>query len=104
MELKELDSLLQKAQAVKKLLDEKPEVLTFLQLLKDTDSNGLVEPMRLDPVVPAGVAAKALGVSRKTLYQYVKQGILKPYWTLGSNRMKFKVSDINALPQRGEPT
>lgn len=101
MELDELCRAADKVQLLRAALDEKPELLTFLKLLKEQDCEGVVQPVMLDPLVTAGVAAKTLGVDKHTIYRYVKEGILQAWKTPHSRVMKFRVSEINALPQKG---
>lgn len=104
MDLRELCTIADKVQALRTALDEKPEMLTFLKLLREQDCAGVVQPVMLDPLVTVSVAAKTLCVDRGTIYQYVKEGLLHPWKTPHSNRMKFRVSEINAIPKRGEST
>jgi predicted site-specific integrase-resolvase len=56
-----------------------------------------------DPLVPTPDAAKALGISARTIQRYVKAGLITPDLTLPSGRYRWNVSrlrdQINALPR-----
>jgi len=58
------------------------------------------------PLVPSGDAARALGISSRTLQRYVKAGLVKPALTLASGQYRWNVTDlreqINALGNRAD--
>lgn len=95
----ELNGVLEKLTVLKQALDEKPELLEFLKLLKEQDCDGVAQPVMLDPLVTAGVAAKTLGINKAMIYRLVKEGRLHVWKTPNSSLKKFRVSELNAIPQ-----
>ena len=93
MELSELNDFVAKGEMLQRLLKETPEIIEYLKLAKEPP----VLPIRTDCLVLVAQAAKVLAVSRGTVYQYVKDGLLKAYYTPGSERMKFWLSDLQSL-------
>ena len=79
--MNDLNALVAKGQELKAILTETPEILSFLRLIKDLGDGKAVLPAQTDALVFAGQAAKVLGVDKATIYRYVKDGILKPYYT-----------------------
>lgn len=102
MDVKELTAIADKLAVLKQALDEKPELLEFLRLLKEQDCDGVARPVMLDPLVTAGVAAKMLCVSKGAVYRMAEKGLLHVWKTPNSNLRKFKVSEINSIPQMVE--
>ena len=47
--------------------------------------------------------AKYVGVTRATLYNYMKDGRLPYYYIVGTNQRRLKKSDIDALFRPGKP-
>ena len=93
MELNELNDFVAKGKMLQRLLKETPEIIEYLKLAKEPP----VLPIRTDCLVLVAQAAKVLAVSRGTVYQYVKEGLLKAYYTPGSGRMKLWRSDLQSL-------
>lgn len=58
-----------------------------------------------DQLVPTPDAAKALGLSPRTIQRYVKAGLIEPDLTLPSGKYRWDVArlreQINALPREG---
>ena len=93
----DLEALVTRSQELKKLLKETPEIITLLQLLKEQGSDKAVTVIKTDALLLAGQAATVLAVDKARIYGYVKEGLLKPYYTPGSSRMKFWLSEVKAL-------
>ena len=95
-----LDAMLEKGRELKKLLGETPEILSFLQLMRDTGKPEII-PMQTDILVRAGQAATILNVDKAMIYRYVDNGLLHPYYTPPSSHMKFWMSEVKRIPRRG---
>lgn len=93
----ELDALVEKGRELQLLLKESPGILTFLQLIKEAGQNMAVLPAQSDALICAGEAAGILKVDRGSIYRYEKAGLLKAYYTPGSPRKKFWLSDVKEL-------
>jgi len=100
MELAEIEALVEKGQELKKLLQETPEIISFLTLLKDLGDEKVVLPIKTDILIRAGQAAEILGVDKALIYKYVKEGRLHPYRTPPASHMKFWLSEVKAIPQK----
>ena len=90
IDLNELASFITQAQ---KLQDILHDVVPYIEVIKQGMPN--------DRLVRAGEAAHILGVSKSKIGQYVKSGLLKPYYT-DSEFQKFWLSEVKALP-KGKP-
>lgn len=59
-----------------------------------------------DQLVPTPDAAKALGLSARTLQRYVKDGLITPDLRLPSGKYRWDVArlreQINAIPREGQ--
>lgn len=93
----ELDALVAKGRELQSLLKETPGILNFLQLIKETGQIMAVLPAQSDALICAGEAAGILKVDRGSIYRYEKAGLLKAYYTPGSLRKKFWLSDVKEL-------
>ena len=90
IDLNELASFITQAQ---KLQDILHDVVPYIEVIKQGMPN--------DRMIRAGEAARILGVSKSKIGQYVKAGLLKPYYT-DSEFQKFWLSEVKALP-KGKP-
>ena len=90
IDLNELASFITQAQ---KLQDILHDVVPYIEVIKQGMPN--------DRLIRAGEAARILGVSKSKIGQYVKAGLLKPYYT-DSEFQKFWLSEVKALP-KGKP-
>lgn len=99
IDLNAMGELIAKGQQLQALLTQNPEMLTFLQLLKDTDTEHIVVPVKADRLIYPGEAREILRVSETTLNQYVDQGLLKSYRTPPKGKRKFWLSEVMAIPQ-----
>lgn len=93
----EIDTLVEKGRELQSLLKETPGILNFLQLIKEAGQNMAVLPAQSDALICAGEAAGILKVDRGSIYRYEKAGLLKAYYTPGSLRKKFWLSDVKEL-------
>lgn len=93
----DLDALVAKGRELQAILKESPSVLQFLQLVKETGQNMAVLPVQSDALICAGEAAGILKVDRGSIYRYEKEGLLKAYYTPGSPRKKFWLSEVKGL-------
>ena len=98
--LADLDVLVKKAGELKKILQETPEIITYLQLVKDLGDEKAVMPIQTDVLIRAGQAATILGVDKSLIYRYVEEGRLRPYRTPPASHMKFWLSEVKAIPQK----
>lgn len=98
----EIEALLEKGRELKTLLAEAPEIITFLGLMKDLGEEKVILPVKTDTLIRAGQAAVILGIDKATIYRYVREGLLRPYYTPHSTHMKFWLSDVKAIPKGAE--
>ena len=96
----DLDALVTKGRELQAILKESPGVLQYLQLIKETGQNIAVLPAQSDALICAGEAAGILKVDRGSIYRYEKAGLLKAYYTPGSPRRKFWLSEVKGLASR----
>ena len=85
-----LDALLVKASQLKELLSANPDLVPFLQLLKDTGKETLELPVRKD----------RLKISTARMEQYCKSGVLTAYYTPPKSDRKFWLSEVMSIPTR----
>ena len=95
-----LDSVIRSLQRIQCLLRESPEVLQFLELLKETGAERIVIPVTADKLIEAGQAAEVLKVSKTRVGEYCRSGLLSAYYTPGSSNRKFWLRDVLALAQK----
>ena len=88
-----LDDLANFITQARKLQDILHDVVPYIEVIKQGMPN--------DRLVRSGEAARILGVSKSKIGQYVKAGLLKPYYT-DSEFQKFWLSEVKALP-KGKP-
>lgn len=96
--LETLDTLLDKGEQLKNLLTEEPNLLRFLELLKDTDVNQIVRPVEADRLIGPKQVISILKISSARLEEYVKRGMLTAYYTPPASGRKFWLSEVLALP------
>lgn len=94
--LENLNALVEKGRELQKLLTETPEIIDYLRLI----NSGNALPLKTDMLIRVGEAAKILCVSKSTIYQFVIEKILTPYYTADSKQMKFWYSEVKALAKR----
>lgn len=95
-----LIGVVEQMERIQQILKESPEVLTFLNLIKETKVPALVSPIKSDVLVEASQAAKVLKVSVVKIGQYHTQGLLPAYYVPESNHRKFWLSDVMNLARR----
>lgn len=93
--LENLDAMISKAEQLKKILTETPEIIAYLKLA--SSFKGSILPTPTDRLIRTGEAAKVLNVSKATISAYAKVGILTPLYTAGSNHQKFWLSEVKAV-------
>ena len=95
----DLEAMVEKGRELQTLLTDTPEILSFLELMRDMKDGKAIMPVKTDTLILAGQAASILSVDKATIYRYVREGILRPYYTPHSSYMKFWLSDVKAVPQ-----
>ena len=93
----DLDALVAKGRELQAILKESPGILSFLQLIKESRQYMTVLPAQSDALICAGEAAGVLKVDKGSIYRYEKAGLLKAYYTPGSPRKKFWLSEVKGL-------
>ena len=96
----DIEKLLAKGQELKQFLRDSPDVLEFLRLAAKTT---LQKPVIIPPderYIHAGEVAKILCIDKGAVYRLEKAGRLTAYYVGDASRMKFKLSDVLAIPQR----
>ena len=96
----ELTGVVEQLERIQQILKESPEVLVFLNLIKETGVPAVVSPIKSDVLIEAGQAAKVLKVSAVKIGQYHSQGLLPAYYVPDSNHRKFWLSDVMSLAKR----
>lgn len=96
----ELTGMIEQMERIQQILKESPEVLTFLNLIKETGVPAVVSPIKSDVLIEAGEAAKVLKVSAVKIGKYHEQGLLPAYFVPDSNHRKFWLSDVMGLAKR----
>ncbi len=97
IEMADLDALVEKGRELKALLQETPEILSYLKLVNDMSDKKVVLSGATDVLLRAGQAAKVLGTDKSTIYRYMREGLLHPRWTPHSQYMKFWLSEVRGL-------
>jgi len=96
----DIENLLAKGQELKQFIRENPDVLEFLRLAaKTTLQNPIIIPPD-ERYIHAGEVAKILCIDKGAVYRLEKAGRLTAYYVGDASRMKFKLSDVLAIPQR----
>lgn len=90
-----LDDLANFITQAQKLQDVLQDIVPYIEVIKQQVPN--------DRLIRAGEAAWILGVSKSKIGQYVKAGLLKPYYT-DSEFQKFWLSEVKALPRQQQWT
>lgn len=93
----EIEAIVEKGRELQALLKESPNIVQFLRLVKETGKSMAALPALSDVLICAGEAANVLKVDRGSVYRYEKAGLLKAYYTPGSPRKKFWLSDVKEL-------
>lgn len=94
----DLNALLEAGKQLNDLLKESPAITAFAEALQQSKEPILV--VEQDRLVLAGEAAKILGTNKSQIGQYVKQGLLTPYYIAGSRLRRFQLSEIWKIPKR----
>lgn len=97
-----MNALMQALEVVReidRITKENPVVLPLLEMAYN--NNGLVLPIRPE-YIPANMAAKLITVSRNSIYEYARQGLIGNYTLPGKTQGRFKTSEILSLPKRKE--
>lgn len=76
-----------------------PELIRFLELSQNADTS--IMPIKGDVLVRQGEAARVLNVNKDAITQFVKDGLLTPYYTPNSRQRKFWLSEVKALATKG---
>ena len=92
-----LDELREAARLLREMAADAEKILPVLQYAEK--NLGGVIPTTADHLVKAGEAAKILGVSKTSISDFVRAGLLVPVY-VDSERRKFWLSDIMALPKK----
>jgi hypothetical protein len=92
VDIGDIQQLLTAAKKLKKLLQESPEVMAFAEAIKDSRDPVLV--LENDRLIRAGEAAEILCCSKNCIGTYCRDGLLTPYYTPGSTKRKFRLSEV----------
>lgn len=92
-----LDELREAARLLHEMAADAEKILPVLQYAEKNP--GGVIPTTADHLVKAGEAAKILGVSKTSISDFVRAGLLVPVY-VDSERRKFWLSDVMALPKK----
>lgn len=91
----DLDALQKFTRQAQKLQAIADELKPFLDSIRDLD--GKFPPT--DRLIRAGEAAQILGVNQSTISDFVKAGLLTPFY-VNSDQRRFWLSQVRALPRR----
>jgi hypothetical protein len=100
LRLDDLEAMIQKGKELQDLLRQSPEIVAFVEGIQQAKEPVLL--LENDRLVRAGEAASILGVNKTSIGEFVKQGLLTPYFTPGSSSRKFLLSELWKIPQKGE--
>lgn len=100
LNLDNLNMLVAKGLELQKLLHDSPEILEYLRLIRDVDTEKGTSAIGSDRLVRAGEAAKILCVKKETIYRYAMEKILTPMYTADSTHMKFWLSEVKSVARR----
>ena len=95
-----LNGVVEQMERIQRILKESPEVLTFLNLIKETGVPAMVTPLKSDVLIEASEAAKVLKVSTVKIGQYHSRGLLPAYFVPDSNHRKFWLSDVMSIAKQ----
>lgn len=93
----DLNALLDAGRQLNALLKESPAIAAFADAVQQAKEPILV--VEHDRLVRAGEASKILCVNKNQIGQWVREGLLKPFYTPNSPQMKFKLSDLWKIPK-----
>ena len=91
----DLDALQKFTRQAQKLQAIADELKPFLDSIRDLD--GKFPPT--DRLIRSGEAAQILGVNQSTISDFVKHGLLTPYY-VNSDQRRFWLSQVRSLPRR----
>lgn len=92
VDINDIQQLLTAAKKLKKLLQESPEIAAFAEAVKDSRDPVLI--LENDRLIRAGEAAK------NKIGTYCRDGLLQAYYTPGSTKRKFRLSEVWSLAKR----
>lgn len=93
-----LDELREAAEYAERIQIAAKEIIPLIEALKNLEGKMII-PAPTDRLVKAGEAAEILGVSKTSISDFVRAGLLVPVY-VDSERRKFWLSDIMALPKK----
>ena len=93
-----LEELREAAEYAERIQAAAKDILPLIEALKKIEGK-LIVPAPADRLIKAGEAAKILGVSKTSIGNFVKAGLLAPVY-VDSERRKFWLSDVMALPKK----
>ena len=99
--LDHLQILVEKGRELQQMLHDSPEIMDYMKLAQQ--QGNIVMPIRADCLVEAKQAAQILGVGKNTIYQFIKEGLIRPFYTPNSSHMKFWISDVRKLARSKAP-
>lgn len=91
----DLDALQKFTRQAQKLQAIADELKPFLDSIRDLD--GKFPPT--DRLIRSGEAAQILGVNQSTISDFVKAGLLTPFY-VNSDQRRFWLSQVRSLPRR----
>lgn len=92
----DLDALQRFTQQARQLQAIVADLQPFLDTLKELDGRTFIPADRL---IRSSEAAQILGVSKSTIGEFVKAGLLTPLY-VNSDQRKFWLSQVKALPRK----
>ena len=92
----DFDALQRFTQQARELQAIVADLQPFLDTIKELDGKTFIPADRL---IRANEAAQILGVSKSTISEFVKAGLLTPLY-VNSDQRKFWLSQVKALPRK----
>ncbi len=102
IDLRSIDQILNKAKQLQAFIDDNPDTLQFLRLLKDTKVEQITLSEKVDKLITLKEAAEVLAVSPNRICEYVREGILEAYFTPPVSKRKFWLSAVKSIAQKGD--
>jgi len=95
LDLDALDKLTRKAQKLQAIA---ADIMPLIKALCELGDKAIL-PLPADRLIRASEAAQILGVGKATIGDFVKAGLLTPYF-VNSEQRRFWLSEVKSLPRK----
>ena len=98
MKTLDLDALRDFTEQAQKLQAIAADIMPLIEALRELGDKAIL-PLPADRLIRASEAAQILGVGKATIGEFVKAGLLTPYF-VNSEQRRFWLSEVKTLPQK----